>query len=128
MGYQRAGWYSYDWIEWLLGCDDYVDGHSATRIHPELQHVKVGDKICPANGVCSAVIHLKPHRYLVLGASWAFVLKPMDARHTRLIVRTRHGGFFNHSAPVLGGVLHAADRLLALPTYEPGLTSLWSAR
>jgi hypothetical protein len=121
MGYQRAGWYSYDWIEWLLEADKYVDGHSASRIHPELQHLELGDKIYTASGVGAPVIHLQPNRSLVVGASWAFVLRSIDAGHTRLIVRTRHGGFFKHSAPVLGGVLYALDSSLALPFYEPGL-------
>lgn len=121
MGYQRAGWYSYDWIEWVLGCDDYVDGHSASRIHSELQHVQVGDMIYTANGVGSPITHLKRDRHMVLGRTWAFVLKPIDATHTRLVVRTRHGGFFSHGSPLLGGVLYAMDRFLALPAYEPGL-------
>lgn len=42
----RAGFYSYDWFERATRTVHYVDGkHSATRIHPELQDVKVGDRI-----------------------------------------------------------------------------------
>ena len=40
--------YSYDWIERLvfLGTVHYVERtHSATKIHPELQEVHVGDRI-----------------------------------------------------------------------------------
>jgi len=42
MGIERAGFYSHDWVERLLGRllsfdTRYVEGkHSATRIHPEL--------------------------------------------------------------------------------------------
>jgi hypothetical protein len=39
MGPGRAGAYTYDWIENLFG----LDMHSADRIHPEWQHLEVGD-------------------------------------------------------------------------------------
>jgi hypothetical protein len=46
IGDRRAGFYSYDWFERATRTVHYVDGkHSATRIHPELQDVKVGDRI-----------------------------------------------------------------------------------
>ena len=39
MGPGRAGAYTYDWIENLLG----LNMHSADQIHAELQNLKVGD-------------------------------------------------------------------------------------
>lgn len=48
IGDHRAGWYSYDWVERFVfpGTVHYIEGtHSATRIHPELQQVHVGDRI-----------------------------------------------------------------------------------
>ena len=39
MGQGRGGLYSYDWLENLIGCDI----HSADRIMPKWQHIKVGD-------------------------------------------------------------------------------------
>lgn len=83
--------------------------------------MKLGNMIYTASGVGAPILELQANRSLVIGKSWAFVLGPVDATHTRLIVRTRHGGFFKHAAPVIGGVLYLADRLLALPAYEPGL-------
>ena len=48
IGDHRAGFYSYDWGEQFIfpGTVHYIEGtHSATRIHPELQDVHVGDRI-----------------------------------------------------------------------------------
>ena len=43
VGYKRAGWYNYDWLNRLMGAGDFVDGHrSARRIVPQLQNLKVG--------------------------------------------------------------------------------------
>lgn len=60
IGDHRAGFYSYDWIERFVfpGTVHYVErNHSATRIHPELQHVSVGDRINtgPSGGSFSAI-------------------------------------------------------------------------
>ncbi|MGE5553739.1 MAG: hypothetical protein ACM3XZ_07445 [Betaproteobacteria bacterium] len=113
VGYGRAGWYNYDWINRLMGGADFVDGHrSSTRIVPELQELKVGDtvKIAPQGGwtvmaleaerllVFLARVDLKtgkpfsltdpkPKRYL--NSSQTIVLEPVDGRTTRLIVRDR---------------------------------------
>jgi hypothetical protein len=45
IGYGRAGWYSYDFLEQAVGAGDFVEGGSAQRIVPELQNLKVGDVI-----------------------------------------------------------------------------------
>src|SRR5205823_12500282 len=34
MGYSRGGWYSYDWLEHLIGAGDFVEGGSARRVVP----------------------------------------------------------------------------------------------
>ena len=41
LGQGRGGFYSYDFLENLIGCDI----HSADRIVPEWQHVAVGDEV-----------------------------------------------------------------------------------
>lgn len=53
MGIERAGFYSHDWVERLLSFGArYVEGgHSAMRIHPELQDLKVGDLVPYGAGV-----------------------------------------------------------------------------
>jgi hypothetical protein len=44
MGIERAGFCTHDWFERLLFHARYVEGkHSATRIHPELQDLEIGD-------------------------------------------------------------------------------------
>lgn len=110
MGQGRGGLYSYDWLENLIGCDL----HSAGRIIPEFQHIQAGETFWLARGVWGengpryTVAAVEPNHALVLrvpqaaeagtGApfdgTWAFVLEPLDARNTRLIVRSR-----NYSQP-----------------------------
>jgi len=101
IGNQRAGWYSWDVIHRLLGVAGSVDyeDRSADRIIPELQGLQIGDVIqmmpedMGAPGY--AVVSIEPDRALVThiddenGASWVWVLDPIDAESTRLIVRFR---------------------------------------
>lgn len=92
-GQGRGGWYSYDWLENLFG----FDIHSADRILPEYRDLAVGDPICMSRDFCpSHVTVLEPNRWLSWQADdeigdpvWTFTfgLFPLDAAHTRLIVR-----------------------------------------
>ena len=64
LGYGRAGWYSYDWID--------NDGRpSADRVIPELQDLAVGDQILMGPGMGPAVRELEPDRYLSPGTGRA---------------------------------------------------------
>ena len=101
IGNQRAGWYSWDGIHRLLGVAGSVDDPrgSANRIIPELQDLQLGDEIrmMPAGMGMPGykVVSIEPERALVThiddenGASWVWVLDPIDAETTRLIVRFR---------------------------------------
>jgi hypothetical protein len=101
IGNQRAGWYSWDAIHRLLGVAGSVDyeDRSADRIIPELQNLQIGDVIrMMPEGMGApgyAVVSIEPDRALVThiddenGASWVWVLEPIDAESTRLIVRFR---------------------------------------
>ncbi len=101
IGNQRAGWYSWDAIHRLLGVAGSVqyEDRSADRIIPELQNLQVGDEIrmMPEDMGAPAykVVAIEPDRALVThiddenGASWVWVLDPIDAQSTRLIVRFR---------------------------------------
>jgi hypothetical protein len=94
IGYRRAGWYSHDWIHRLLGVAGSVDDdrRSADRIIPELQNLQVGDLIEIAPGLGFEVLDIEPNRFLLTGTeggSWVWSLDPVDARTTRLIVRSR---------------------------------------
>lgn len=99
LGQGRGGFYSYDELENLVGCDI----HSADRIVPEWQHVAVGDQVHLAPQVALDVVAVDPGRALVLrgavgagqGAppydfTWAFVLRPGHDGGTRLAVRERY--------------------------------------
>ena len=83
LGQGRGGFYSYDLLENLLGCDI----HSADRIAPEWQHVAVGNEIRLAPKVPLIVTTSEPGRALVLRGgvpmgetappydfTWSFVL------------------------------------------------------
>ena len=109
LGQGRGGFYSYDALENLVGCDI----HSADRVVPEWQDLKVGDqvKLHPEVGLGVAVV--KPGRALVLrggvpmGAApppydftWAFVLQEQPDGTTRLLVRERYA-YTQRWAPLL---------------------------
>lgn len=92
-GQGRGGWYSYDWLENLFG----LNIHSATRIMPEYQNPAIGDPICMGEGVCTSFVSMiEPQQWFAWQASdengtpmWTYTLGllPMDATHTRLIMR-----------------------------------------
>ena len=84
-----GGWHSYDWLENLFA----ADMREGDRIEPEWQHLKVGDQLFFAAGgatnpaMAATVAGVVPERALWLGDGWTFVLQPIDASSTRLIVR-----------------------------------------
>jgi hypothetical protein len=109
LGQGRGGFYSYDALENLVGCDI----HSADRIVPEWQDLKVGDQVKLAPEVGLGVAVVEPGRALVLrggvpmGAvpppydfTWAFVLQEQPDGTTRLLVRERYG-YTRQWAPLL---------------------------
>jgi hypothetical protein len=85
LGYGRAGWFSYDWID--------NDGQpSADRIIPELQQLQVGDQILMLPGMGPRVREVEPNRYFVAGdleaGVWCLALYP-TASGCRLVSRWR---------------------------------------
>jgi hypothetical protein len=99
LGQGRGGFYSYDRLENLVGCDI----HSANRIVPEFQNVEVGDEVRLAPEVGLRVTALETGRTLVLSGgvtighsdppyafTWSFVLRDAPGESTRLIVRERY--------------------------------------
>lgn len=101
MGQDRAGFYTYLWVEnGLL----HLDFRNADRIVPEWQSLKVGDHmwflperhITPRFG--PTVVRMEPNRALILTlgeldrpvpATWQFVLRPTADGGTRLLFRQR---------------------------------------
>jgi hypothetical protein len=94
MGPGRAGAYTYDWIENLLG----LAMHSSDRVHPEWQDLNLGDAPSVRPGAepgpgAMYVRVLDPERALVTVSgdetwSWGFYLFPTDGA-TRLLSRNR---------------------------------------
>jgi hypothetical protein len=84
----RAGAYTYDWIENLLG----LDMHSADRILPEFQHPEVGETISLGPNAMR-LERVEPERVLSWRSAdgnwvWTFVLAEHGGR-TRLVSRNR---------------------------------------
>jgi hypothetical protein len=94
MGPGRGGAYTYDWIENLFG----LGMHSTDRVHPEWQHLEVGETPSVKPGTepgldAMRVRIIEPYEALVSSSDdgkwvWAFVLSPAGDG-TRLISRNR---------------------------------------
>jgi hypothetical protein len=99
LGQGRGGFYSYDKLENLLG----FDIHSADRVVPEWQQLKVGDEVRLAPAVALKAAIVEPGRALVLegalplakappfDSTWAFILCERPDGTTRLLSRERYG-------------------------------------
>ena len=97
IGQGRGGFYSYAWLENLVGCEIV----NAETIHPEWQDLKLGDavRLHPKMPAIPVAI-VEGNHALVLGGkddpehhiplvSWAFVLEPVSGDATRLLIRWR---------------------------------------
>lgn len=89
MGFGRAGWYSYDWL-------DNLGRRSATRIHPEWQDVVTGSAVPGGPVSFTAAIVDPPHAFVLqqgrpmsrLCFTLAYELRAHPAG-TRLVTRMR---------------------------------------
>jgi hypothetical protein len=88
----RAGYYSYTWIERLVG----LQIENVDTILPQFQALRVGEAL--DTGGTMRVLAVEPGRHLVLGPSdsvemvtctWAFGLYPTGQQATRLVTRCR---------------------------------------
>jgi hypothetical protein len=104
MGWGRAGWYTYRWVDRLLFP---ANGPSADEILPACQSIAVGDEIPdgPPETGCHYVVeiaerdrllalhsttHLPPGiRNAWIDWTWTWSLTPLDGDRTRLHVRVR---------------------------------------
>lgn len=108
LGQDRAGFYSYDWLERVF----LADVHNVYEIRPEWQQRAAGDfvRATPPNylggifgqDVGWRVTHVDLERAMVLDHWGAFVLQPVGRDQTRFIVRSSIGG---PAAPVWGAAL-----------------------
>jgi hypothetical protein len=139
LGQGRGGFYSYDFLENLVGCDI----HSADRIVPEWQNIAVGEEVRLAPEVGLVVAVLESGRSLVLRGgipmrnaappydfTWAFMVREEPDKTTRLLVRERYAYTrpwarlivepaevvsFVMSQKMLRGIKDRAERTAALP-------------
>ena len=98
----RGGFYSYDWIERLMG----MKVCNATRLLPQHQRVEVGQALDRTGNML--VKAAEPEHFLVLGppdrvtqvkSTWTLGLYPIEAGPTRLVSRVRA-----HVAPTARGI------------------------
>jgi hypothetical protein len=108
LGQDRAGFYSYDWLERAFG----ADVHNVLEIRPEWQHRQVGDRVRATQetylgGLLGknlgwTVSELEPGQAMVLENWGAFVLLPTEDGKTRFIIRSTIG---QERTPVWAAVL-----------------------
>jgi hypothetical protein len=94
LGQDRAGFYSYDWLERMAG----DDVHNVREVRAEWQHREAGDFVPAAQrgylgGLFGdqpgwAVTAVEPERAMVLKGWGAFVLLPTGDGRTRFIIRS----------------------------------------
>jgi len=107
IGEDRGGFYSYDWLERLVG----AKMHNARAVHPEWQNLGVGDTVWLARrygqNASQVVAAAEPKSHLVLMSaadfdrvqrgekafgSWAFCLRPHNGGHQAAGPRHRRDG------------------------------------
>jgi len=90
IGQDRAGFYSYDFLERLV----LADIHNADVIVPAWQRLNTGDTVRLASkrvfgdGPLLRVLASEPNRFIVLDRWGAFILHRIDDYTTRMIFRT----------------------------------------
>lgn len=123
LGQDRAGFYSYELLEDLVGCEM----PNVRHLDPALQRWSVGSKLWmyPADELeglgHATLIHYEPGRALIFGTntpsdppgsaptgSWSFVVEPTGPSSSRLITRASGG-----AKPTLLGAAHT------LAVFEP---------
>jgi hypothetical protein len=92
MGFGRAGWYSYDWL-------DNLGRRSAGRIHPEWQDLRAGDLVPGGPIRFLAAVVEAPHRFVLQTRGRGRVMRRIEftlayevrpaAAGSRLVTRVR---------------------------------------
>lgn len=102
IGFGRAGWYSYDFL-------DNFGHHSAERLLPEIQHIEAGDPIPMGPGESTGVWvkEFEPNRSILWWnkknelSTWVWTLAPMPDGRTRLVTRVRTRPSWRHPSTVI---------------------------
>ena len=86
IGQDRGGFYSYEWLENLAGCEM----QNANRVHPEWQHREIGEPVMlhpAAPGLPVTVF--EPGHAIGLEGWGVFLIEPAAAGQARLIAHGR---------------------------------------
>ncbi len=115
IGQDRAGFYSYDWLERLFGAEI----HNANTVVAEWQTRRVGDRVRAVQASYLGGIFgdrlgwditaIEPGRAMVLEGWGAFTLQPLAPAVTRMHIRTRGSG-----VPTVSGIALTPVSLLLL--------------
>ena len=84
IGQDRGGFYSYDWLENLAGCQL----HSADTIHDEWQDRHAGDDLFMGPGFGTKLGKVDPPHALIIENWGAYVIEPVEETVCRLIARS----------------------------------------
>jgi hypothetical protein len=84
IGQDRGGFYSYDWLENLAGCQL----RSADEIHDEWQHREAGDALSLFPGYATRLAEVHAPYALVIEHWGAYVVHPVDDSTCRLLARS----------------------------------------
>jgi hypothetical protein len=103
IGYRRAGWYGYDWVD-----NDGIP--SSDKIEPELQSLKVGDTLPIWRQLNFPVLAVAQNHYVVFAStdrreSMTLALYPAANGDTRLVWRIRLGKYQWTSKFIFGQLL-----------------------
>ena len=98
IGWGRAGWYGYDWV-------DNGGRPSSWEILPDHQHLEVGKQFPMSPVTFMVCVDYRDHEWMlwrakdadsdavgrrgVSSGTWLWHLEPIDERHTRLLTRMR---------------------------------------
>ena len=85
IGQDRGGFYSYEWLENLAGCEM----RNADRIHPEWQRREIGEPVFLHPSLGLKVDVFEPGRAIGLAGWGSWVLEPEGPGRTRLLGRGR---------------------------------------
>jgi hypothetical protein len=98
IGADRGGFYSYQWLENLAGCDV----SNAEEVHPEWEHQMGDGLVLHPEMPALRVVELVPGRHFVgfaaperedgkpwVAASWLFFIEPLNGQRCRFISRYR---------------------------------------
>jgi hypothetical protein len=128
MGYHRAGWYTYPWVDRYLW---RIDNPSAAQLIPKFQDLSVGDivpdgepgtafyRVAVLDAPHALVLHSTSHvppplrGRMTVDWTWAYELRPIGATTTRLALRVRATFRPWWARLIYGGMIVPSDFIMA---------------